>query len=446
MKLFTLTKSTSSLCIVASLVIIGSIFYSKRFDSANQLDGDRFHEIENQGNSPHYRNTFDSGLSQSIESVRYQEVVAATQNFLSLLDEKQRAAVVLNFDNPYRTRAFCYVLAQCKDDNVGLRMSQLNTKQKIALNNVLMKSYSSAGYSRAIQTMNREGLIEEMENAHRANPEKYRVIGSPQVSDWTPPPYRKGSDFYVAIFGKPAVASVPLLAKPWGIRFEGHHLSLNLTFDGQRLQPQVNATPMFFGSSPTIVPQSPTPEEGEYNLWQTQEGQQLLHREAWLARSFLQSLEEKEIARGAWSALPHAELKGGTDAPLDAASYLENEKPGIEVAELNPLQQRLLWDFVKEFWQMQADRRVGEEALKRSLGESRVWYFGDRNDEYGELYVRVQSDRYLIEFLQSNTFGVISGDVEANHVHASFRDLKHDWDYNSLGDHLDRHHLSSQTP
>ncbi|PJF37994.1 MAG: hypothetical protein CUN55_19260, partial [Phototrophicales bacterium] len=108
----------------------------------------------------------DLESNPSIESVRYREVVAATKDFLATLDQQQREAVLLPFEHPYRTRAFCYVLAQCKEDNVGLRMSQLNTTQKIALNKVLMKSYSSAGYSRAIQTMNREGLIEEMENAH----------------------------------------------------------------------------------------------------------------------------------------------------------------------------------------------------------------------------------------------------------------------------------------
>ena len=429
MKFSSLSKLTTFFCLIASLLAVGS---------ASLAEYNNSDTLEDPKHSQHGLHAFDPGLSRSIQSVRYQEVVAATQKFLALLDEEQRAAVVLAFDHPYRTRGFCYVLAQCKDDNVGLRMSQLNTKQKIALNNVLMKSYSSAGYSRAIQTMNREGLIEEMENAHRADPDKYRVIGSPQVPDWQAPPYRKGSDFYVAIFGEPAVAAVPLLAESWGIRFEGHHLSLNLTFDGKGTQPQIGAAPMFFGSSPMIVPQSPTLEEG-YIRWQTEEGQQMLHHEAWLARSFLQSLDEEAIALGAWSSLPHAELKGGTDVPLDAASYLEGEKPGILVAELNPLQQQLLKDFVDEFWQMQAGE-VDEEALNQFIDNSRVWWFGDRQNEHGEFYIRVQSDRYLVELLQSNTFGVVSSDVEANHVHASFRDLKNDWDRNSLSEHLNQHH------
>ena len=427
MKFF--SKFTTCFYLIASFLAVESTTHARDIDPSNNL--------RNQSYSQSTNTTSDF---LSIQSIRHKEIVAATKNFLDMLDEEQRAAVVLPFNHPYRTRGFCYVLAQCKDDNLGLRMSQLNPRQKIALNNVLMKSYSSAGYSRAIQTMNREGLIEEMENAHRADSDKYPVIGSPQVPDWKAPPYRKGSDFYVAIFGEPEVASVPLLARPWGIRFEGHHLSLNLTFDGGDVQPRISGMPMFFGSSPMIVPQSPATEEGEYVRWQTEEGQQMLHREAWLARSFLQSLDSDAVIKGAWSVLPHAELKGGTDVPLDAASYLEGEKPGILFSELSPIQQRLLWDFVYEFWQMQANPEVNQEALKDSLAQSRIWWFGDHEDEHGELYFRVQNERYLIELLQSNTFGVVSNDVKANHVHASFRDLKNDWDRNSLGEHLNQHH------
>lgn len=450
MKISPVSKLTTSLCLAASLLVVGALRYAERFypstASANSHAENHVHEVASQSSGQsHYLNAFAPSASQSIQSMRYQEVVAATQRFLSLLDEEQRKTVLLPFDHPYRTRAFCYVLARCSEDYVGLRMSDLNTTQKIALNNVLMKSVSSAGYARAIQTMNNEGLIEEMEDAHRANPDKYQVVGSPNVAVWTPPPARPGSNYYVAIFGEPAATNT-MAARPWGVRFEGHHLTLNLTFDGRGDNPSVGIMPMFFGSSPMIVPQSPSPEEGEYVRWQTQEGQQMLHRETWLARSFLKSLDASAIEQGAWSALPDVDLKGGADVPLDAASYLAGEKPGIAVAELNPLQQRLLWDFVDEFAQLQANQDIDEEGLKRSIAAARVWWFGDRDNEHGELYVRVQSDRYLIELLQSNTFGVVSSDVAANHVHASFRDLTHDWDYDSLGEHLSQHHVSLTTP
>jgi hypothetical protein len=468
MKFSSFSSIAAPLCLAGLFLALGNVRYAERLhepalESSSSYSGDR------NGNTVGSSDLIGSGTgsgtglgtlvrtgdssdpsalveSQAVQSLRYKEVVAATQSFLALLNEEQRAAVVLPFDNPYRTRGFCYVLARCREDNVGLRLSQLSPPQKIALNTVLMKSYSSAGYSRAIQTMNREGLLQEMEDAHRANPEKYKVVGSPQAPDWAPPPFRGGSEYYVAIFGEPAAAEGDTTATPWGMRFEGHHLSLNLTFDGRSDQPQIGTMPMFFGSSPMIVPGSPPPAEGAYTRWQTEEGQQMLNREAWLGRSFLQSLEETMMAQGAWSVLPIADLSGGTDVPLDAAKYLQAEKPGIPVAELNPIQQALLWDFVNEFLQMEANKTVDEAVVRQSLAEARVWWFGDRDNPDGEFYLRVQSDRYLVELMQSNTFGVVSSDVEANHVHSSFRDLRNDWDHDSLGEHLSQHHVSLAMP
>ena len=124
---------------------------------------------------------------------------------------------------------------------------------------------------------------------------------------------------------------------------------------------------------------------------------------------------------------------------MNATGYLEGEKPGISVNELTLLQQNLLWDYVYEYLQMQPHLEVNEASLRQSLNQSRVWWFGDR-------YVRVQSDRYLIELLQSNTFGVVSSDVTANHVHISFRDLNKDWDRDSLAHHLNQHHKLPTKP
>ncbi len=395
-------------------------------------------EQPSQSEQPSVRYAFDDtklAITQSLQDVRYRELSESVQSFLALLSEEQRTAVVLPFDDPYRTRDFCYVLARCNEDYV-LRIADLNAEQKIALNNVLMKSFSGAGYSRAIQTINNEWLIEEMENAHRADPEEYPTVGSPLVPNWPPPAKRNAPNFYIAFFGDPASLS------PWGLRFEGHHLSLNLTFGGEGEQPTVGTLPMFFGSSPTIVPESPAVEEGQptlYPRWQAQEGQQTLLREAWLGRSFLTSLDAQTLASGTWSALPDVVLAGGAAVPLDANSFLAGEKAGIAVADLSELQQSLLWEFTLEFLQMQANHHVDLETFKTNLANARVWWFGNVENEEADLYVRVQSDRYLIELLQSNTFGVVS-EVESNHIHASFRDLTNDWDYDSLGAHLREHH------
>ena len=439
MKKKLLSKSTALLCLTTALSMVGSDQLEKQFNRSSYSAQQAIETTSQSTVFPETRNVFNNSnlaLRQSLQDLRYLELSESIKSFLATLDKNQRAAVVVPFDNPFRTRSFCYVLARCKDEFVGLKMSALNSTQKIALNNLLMKSFSGSGYSRAIQTMNREWLVEEMENAYRAEPQEYPTVGSPLVPEWTPPPKRAAPDYYIAFFGQPASMN------PWGLRFEGHHLSLNLTFGGEGSQHRVGTSPMFFGSSPMIVPASPKTAEGHtnpYPRWHQEEGQQSLNREAWLARSFLNALDTSTLKPGKWSALPDVILAGGTDVPLDASSYLKDEKVGIAVANLSLLQQDLLYEFALEFLQLQASQNIDVNDFKANLANSRVWWFGNKEDDQGTLYFRLQSDRYLIELLQSNTFGV-SSEVESNHVHASFRNLTNDWDHNSLGAHLRQYH------
>jgi hypothetical protein len=436
-KLF--SRSIALLCLTAALSIVGSDQLEKQFNRPSYSDQQATETNAQLTVFPETRYVFDDSnlaLRQSLQDVRYQELRESIKSFLASLDKTQRAAVVIPFNNPFRTRSFCYVLARCKDELVGLKMSALNSTQKIALNNVLMKSLSGSGYSRAIQTMNREWLVEEMENAYRANPQQYPTVGSPLVPEWTPPAKRGAPDYYIAFFGQPASMN------PWGLRFEGHHLSLNLTFGGEGQQHMVGTSPMFFGSSPMIIPASPKIKKGQanpYPRWHQEEGQQSLNREAWLARSFLNALDAPTLKPGKWSTLPDVVLAGGTDVPLDASSYLKDEKVGIAVADLSALQQDLLYEFALEFLQLQASQNIDIDDFKANLADSRVWWFGNKEDDQATLYFRIQSDRYLIELLQSNTFGV-SSEIESNHVHASFRDLTNDWDHDSLGAHLRQYH------
>lgn len=367
-----------------------------------------------------------------VMQIRYQEIVQATQAFYATLTPQQQINLQQPFEHPYRTRGFCYVLAHCKTEYVGLRMRDLQIKQKYALNQLLMKVLSGEGYARAIQTMNREWLLQEMENAHRADPKQYPVVGSAQVPQWTPPLLRGAEDYYVAIFGKPGAPT------GWGIRFEGHHLTVNSTYGENNGQVQVSVLPMFFGASPMLVPKAPEPAS-RYPHWHAQQGQQSLQREAWLARSFLRTLTQPQTAISQWRQLPAAELAGGTDMPLQAEHYLHNQRPGQPVAQLTATQQALLWDFMQSFLLTQNPHAVPWDLLKQDLQHARIWWFGDIQDEQAELYLRVQSSRYLVELLQANSFGVIS-DVKANHVHASFRDLTSDWDFNVLGEHLKNQH------
>ncbi|MEJ2669904.1 MAG: DUF3500 domain-containing protein, partial [Gammaproteobacteria bacterium] len=373
-----------------------------------------------------------SPLQAQFRNQYYSDVHQAVAEFLATLSEAQKAKIQLPYTADYRQRGYCYVLAQCAEFP-GLQLRDMTAIQKIALNQLLMKSLSGAGYSRAIQIMNREYLLEEMESKYFENPAQFPVVGDANKPDWQPPARRGGDAYYLAIFGDYESN------EPWGIRFEGHHLSLNINVQkghGQR-GARVQVSPFFYGASPVIVPQAPAGT----SRWQQEEGQQLLLREAWLARRALQAMRADQRQKGEWNQLPGAALDGGTEVPrVDPSAYLNGANPGVSLRELEPMQQALMMRFVDEFLQTQSADAANFDVVRNDIQQGRVWWFGDWRDLHGEFYVRIQSHGYLIELLQANTFGLKS-EIEGNHIHASFRNLQSDWNVNPLGRHIKMHHM-----
>ena len=67
------------------------------------------------------------------------------------------------------------------------------------------------------------------------------------------PDFRDPGKYYLALFGQPG-------AGVWGFRFEGHHLSLNLTFEGDLI---TSLTPFLLGANPKDLPEgTPDPMAG----------------------------------------------------------------------------------------------------------------------------------------------------------------------------------------
>jgi hypothetical protein len=361
-----------------------------------------------------------------------QAIVRAAGELIAALPADKRAALVQPFDHPLRTRAFCYVLAHCKDQHAGLRMRDLTASARIALNTLLVNALSSAGYHKAVAIMNRKLILEEMAAAHRQNPAKYTVTGCPKLPDWEPPPSRGARDFHIAIFGEPESA------EPWGLRFEGHHLSVNLSFGRKDGRLAVGVAPLFMVASPMIIPTAPG-DDVDAPRWKAEEGQQLLRRETLLGRAFVVGLTAKVRDRGKWSGLPPAELHGGTDQDARPGADRDRTTPGIAVARLSAQSRAQLMDFVGEFLENHHPNLVDWHAFWHELSDSRVWWFGDIQDPQQEFYIRVEGPRYLIELLQSAHYG-LNSEVPANHVHIAFRDLINDWDFDVLGEHVKRHH------
>ena len=111
------------LSLLTASLLIGSSAHAHEVEHSRQTasKASRLPAVDSPSSSENHYAFDDSNLAltQSFQDVRYQELNQSIQQFLTTLDDSQRATVVRSFDDPFRTRAFCYVLARCNDEYVG---------------------------------------------------------------------------------------------------------------------------------------------------------------------------------------------------------------------------------------------------------------------------------------------------------------------------------------
>jgi hypothetical protein len=144
-----------------------------------------------------------------------------TAAWLETLDEDQRQKALLPFDSPERTNWNFIPLPTRK----GLPLMDMSVPQQTAALRAGRAALSEAGYDKASKIMLLEGVLRQMEgpDSHeRRNPEKY----------------------YLTIYGRPSPQN------PWGMSFEGHHLSLNFVCRDGKV---VATTPQFVAANPAKI-------------------------------------------------------------------------------------------------------------------------------------------------------------------------------------------------
>lgn len=223
--------------------------------------------------------------------------------------------------------------------------------------------------------------------------------------------------YYATVYGVPGEAA------PWGLRFDGHHVSLDWTVP--RAGGAVSVTPLFLGGEPREVPPDhdraglrvlAEEEDRGYALWsalrpeqraaaqiefQSASGIAAMNRPLFLG-------EGPQVARGEPRGIARADLDSAQQAALDAlvATYYANFSDAIA-----------------------AERSAAIDAAGRDAIHF-AWAGGLRPGEPG--YYRVQGPTFLIEF--DNTAPA------ADHVHAILREFDGDFGRDLLAEHYAREH------
>ncbi|MBV9491279.1 MAG: DUF3500 domain-containing protein [Verrucomicrobia bacterium] len=146
------------------------------------------------------------------------------QHWISQLNADERRQALLKWSDPERRH-----IGWMPGVRAGLPLKGMRPEVQTAFWD-LLKSQLSPGGVDAIQTvLGRERILQRIQDA---------------------PEFRDPTRYYVAIFGNPGYG-------PWSVRFEGHHLSLNLTYLGDQV---ISGTPLFVGSNPEPFDESGQPK------------------------------------------------------------------------------------------------------------------------------------------------------------------------------------------
>jgi hypothetical protein len=303
-------------------------------------------------------------------------LVDNAQAFLASLTPEQRAEAQFPFNDDARLD-WHYV----PRERPGLSLKKMAPEQRDKALVLVQSALSPKGYEITETVRKLDAVLREMGGGPSRDPELYDV----------------------AVFGEPS------LEKPWGLRYEGHHISLNWTFaDGKAIA----STPQFLGANPAEVGDG------------TMKGTRALGAEEDLGRSLVTSLTEEQRAKGILDATAPPEILTG--AMREAAIQ---EDRGIAYGELNADQQGLLLTLLREYASVQPDALAHERIEKiRAAGLDKLKFAWMGGLEKGQgHYYRIQGPTFLIEY--DNTQN------NANHVHTVWRDFNGDFGRDILKDH-----------
>jgi hypothetical protein len=298
------------------------------------------------------------------------DLLAGAQKFLAMLEPEKRKAASFAWNGP-QWKDWDYFGSS---DNIkpGLRLEQMSAAQKAAAWDLLAALLSPAGIEKARTVMLLQDILAAQGNAPRQ---------------------RSSGRFSFALFGAPGATGA------WGLRLEGHHLSLSAAVRDGRI---VAVTPSSFSSNPNRV------TGGQHAGLVTLKGEEAL------ARRLFGDLAPKLQGRARRAS-----------EPLDnILSYAGRErtnarKTGLPASELASAQRDLLWELIETYAAVHLAPALATAQRERIRTGDReavhfAWY-GPNTPERAFGY-RVIGDGFVIE--------LGSVDPAALHLHTIYHDLR----------------------
>ena len=315
-----------------------------------------------------------------------ESMTAAAEKFLATLDESQRKAATFEFDDSRRV-AWHFIPLEGDKEREGLKVRQMNEAQRKAAFALLQSALSEAGYGKAMQIMELESLLAELQKGKAG-------------------PIRDSERYYFCVFGKPTADG------KWGLSVEGHHLSLNFVVEKGKV---ISSTPTVYAANPaTVMADYP----GDHGIKQ---GTRILAKEEKLAFELLNSLTpaQKKSAIIAEKAPAEVRAAGEPQPPTEAPV-------GIAADKLTDKQREIFRDLLDAYIEnVPAEVAQARRDAIETNEPQKIHFAWAGADKPGVgHYYRVQGPTFLIEFV--NTQADSAGNP-ANHIHLLWRDMAGDF-------------------
>jgi len=320
------------------------------------------------------------------------EMAKAANLFLKSLDKEQTAAAHFPCDDDKR-EGWYFVpdkFIKPAGKRFGLPLTKMNGAQKALASGLVSSALSHKGFMQVQTVMSLEQILHEMENEN---------------------PIRNPALYYVSIFGEPSAKGT------WSWRYEGHHLSINITIVKGKL---LSVTPSFFGSNPATVKEGPI------------KGLQTLAAEENLARQLVKSLSADQKKKAILAAEAPDDIFTGQDRKVDKGMFTPSK--GISQDELNADQQKILHKLIETYalkYRLEIVEQMKERKNLFSAKDVRFAWMGGTEPGQGHYY-RVQTPIFLFEYDCTQN--------DANHVHAVWRDFDGDFGADLLRMHYEQDH------
>lgn len=314
-------------------------------------------------------------------------MASAASELLAALPSEQRAKVTRAFDDPERT-----TWSFTRRQREGLYLSEMSEAHRALAMRLVESGLSKEGIERVrLIRMNEEN--NRTEEAARNEPATY------------------GADLYaLLIFGDPSDAT-----KPWGWRFEGHHIGLHFS----SLAAETTTTPLFFGAFPAAL--AAGPHKGSRPLGAVQDAALDLRR-----RLSPEQAKQATVADG-----PPADILTGPGRERS----LHDGKPvgGIAMADLGAAERDILWALVvRHASDLRGDLASDELRRIKAAGTEGIRFgWAGEPDLAKPHYYRIVGPTFAIEFDCS------AGDP--NHLHCVWNDPVRNFG-DPLREHLERDH------